>query len=124
MARNQSGPNGSVAAGGRTPRKSCVPPPIVGPAGAPVFDRCSAACATDHTPRKTSDGRSSRRSRLFTNAHVVSPRRRNESYATKFEKPPTKKKIGITWKNQVASHIHDVTPTALVVWMIPCRHQM
>jgi hypothetical protein len=29
------------------------------------------------------------------------------------ENPPTKKKIGITWKNQVASHIQAVTPTAL-----------
>jgi hypothetical protein len=31
------------------------------------------------------------------------------------EKPPTKKKTGITWNSQVASHIPEVRPTALVV---------
>jgi hypothetical protein len=40
-----------------------------------------------------------------------------------FENPPTKKKIGITWKNQVASHTQEVSPMALVSRMIPCCHQ-
>jgi hypothetical protein len=31
---------------------------------------------------------------------------------------------GITWKNQVASHIRDMTPTALVVRTMPSCHQM
>jgi hypothetical protein len=31
------------------------------------------------------------------------------------EKPPTKKKTGITWNSQVPSHIPEVRPTALVV---------
>jgi hypothetical protein len=61
--------------------------------------------------------------RLRTKAPVVAPRRRNASSAVRFENPPTKKKIGITWKNQVASHSHAVTPTALVVRITPsCHH--
>ena len=44
--------------------------------------------------------------------------------AVRFENPPTKKKMGITWNTQVPSHIHDVTPTALVVLMTPSCHQM
>jgi hypothetical protein len=42
------------------------------------------------------------------------------------EKPPTKKKIGMTWKIQVPSHKPLVTPTALErvirpfsTWMMP-----
>jgi hypothetical protein len=31
------------------------------------------------------------------------------------EKPPTKKKTGITWNSHVPSHIQEVRPTALVV---------
>jgi hypothetical protein len=41
-----------------------------------------------------------------------------------FENPPTKKKIGITWRNHVISQSQDVTPIALVSRMIPCCHQM
>ena len=50
---------------------------------------------------------------------VGSPLRRYASRAVKFEKPPTKKKIGITCKAQVASQSHALTPTALVVVITP-----
>ncbi len=53
------------------------------------------------------------------NAPVLSPRSWYASYATRFENPPTKKKIGITWRNQVASQSHDVRPIALVARMKP-----
>jgi hypothetical protein len=69
-------------------------------------------------------GGASAPSRLRTNAPVVAPRRWNESSAVRFENPPTKKKIGITWKNHVASQSQAVTPTALVVRMTPSCHQM
>ncbi len=35
------------------------------------------------------------------------------------ENPPTKKKIGMTWRNQVASHIQGVTPMALLLRIRP-----
>src|SRR5712692_10160664 len=41
-----------------------------------------------------------------------------------FEKPPTKKKIGITWNTQVASHRPEVSPIALVMEITPFLHQM
>jgi hypothetical protein len=34
---------------------------------------------------------------------------------TRLENPPTKKKTGMTWNNQVPSHSPEVRPTALVV---------
>jgi hypothetical protein len=51
---------------------------------------------------------------------VDSPRRRNESYVTRFENPPTKKNTGMTWNSHVPSHRPAVTPTALVVENTSC----
>ena len=53
------------------------------------------------------------------NAPVVAPRLRYASKVTRFANPPTKKKMGITWRNHVASHSHAVTPIALVDRMEP-----
>jgi len=114
-ARNHRGPNGNVAAGGSMPRRSFVSPRSSGPAARPTSARWSATWTTSQNPRKTSDGRRSRSTRERTNAPVDSPRRLNESYVTRFENPPTKKKTGMTWKNQVPAQSPAVTPTALVV---------
>ena len=48
------------------------------------------------------------------NANVDSPRRLNERYVTRFENPPTKKKIGMTWNSHVPNHSPLERPTALV----------
>ncbi len=57
------------------------------------------------------------------NAPAVSPRAWYASKATRFANPPTKKKMGITWRNHVASQSHEVTPIALVDRIEP-RSQM
>ncbi len=97
------------------PRSSRVCPKSRGPAGPPMSSRWSATWTTSQNPRNTSEGRRRRSRRFRTNAEVGSPRRSNESYVTRLENPPTKKKTGITWNNQVPSHIPEVRPTALVV---------
>jgi hypothetical protein len=48
------------------------------------------------------------------NAAVPSPRRRNASYVVRFENPPTKKKIGMTWNSHVPSQSPLERPTALL----------
>ena len=47
------------------------------------------------------------------------PSRRYESYVTRFENPPTKKKIGMTWKIHVPNHRPEESPTALTVRIMP-----
>jgi len=64
--------------------------------------------------RKIREGRKSRWIRDLMNVQVDSPRRRKASYATRFANPPTKKKIGITWRTHVASQSPEVAPIALV----------
>ena len=117
--RNHSGPKGIVAPGGFMPRRSVVSPHSRGPVGAPTSARWSATWATAQRLRKTMEGRRSRSSRARMNVHVDRPLRRAESYATRFEKPPTKKKIGMTWKTQVKSQRPGVTPIALVERITP-----
>jgi len=42
---------------------------------------------------------------------------------TRFEKPPTKKKIGMTMSTHVSAHAQDTFPMALVVPMMPsCQY--
>ncbi len=78
-ARNHSGPKGTIAAGGETPRSSCVSPQMTGPRGRPISVRCRTTWITIQTHRNTSEGRSSRAARVRMNAQVGSPRRMNES---------------------------------------------
>src|SRR5918996_735024 len=116
-ARNHSGPNGIVAPGGRIPRRKGV-------VGSPTSNRWSPSWITAHTPTNTRLGRRRRASRVRTNSQVESPRRRNARYVTRFENPPTKKKIGMTWRNHVAIHSHGVRPIALVEPMTPSSQKI
>ena len=94
-----------------------------GPVGAPTSSRCMPTTIAPQTMKNTNEGRSRRIARLRTNEPSLSPRRRAASSDTRFEKPPTKKKIGITCSTQVASQSQDVTPIALVVRSTPsCHH--
>src|SRR5438067_476672 len=68
-----------------------------------MFARCKTIWITTQIPRRIADGRSSRCRRARTKSQSEPPLRRLESYATTLEKPPTKKKIGMTWNTHVAS---------------------
>ena len=87
--------------------------------GRPVFVRCKTTWITTQIPSRIADGRSSRCRRARTKSQSDPPLRRLESYATTLEKPPTKKKIGMTWNTHVASQSPRVTPMALVVVITP-----
>src|SRR5207249_11585711 len=112
--RRASGPKGVVAPGGAAPASSVLAWHCVGPVDLPRSATWTNTWITIHTARNTREGISSRTSRSFTTDHADRPRRSCAWNVTKFENPPTKKKIGMTWKIHVPSHRYEVTPTALV----------
>src|SRR5439155_8461098 len=73
---------------------------------------------------KIAVGLSSRTARVRRKSAVLRPRSRNARYATKFENPPTKKKIGMTWNSHVPIHRPDVTPIALCTPITPWSQKM
>ena len=78
-----------------------------------------------HVATNSAVGLSKRTARVRRNLRTPPPLRAARlRYATKFAKPPTKKKIGMTWKTQVASHRPEVTPIALWTPMIPPVQKM
>ena len=76
------------------------------------------------TATKIAVGLSSLTARVRRNSPVLRPWSRNARYATKFEKPPTKKKIGMTWNSHVPTHSPEVTPMALCTPMTPWSQKM
>lgn len=65
---------------------------------------CAAVAIGSQIARRTITGFSRRQVRVAANSTNPDPRRSNASSVTRFEKPPTKKKTGMTWKTHVSSH--------------------
>jgi hypothetical protein len=67
----------------------------------------------------TTVGFINRSTRLRTNARVESPLRRAALMEVRFEKPPTKKNSGITWRIHVRIHIPGIASRALSPETLP-----
>ncbi len=82
----------------------------------PVSVANRIAWITAQAARKTKLGTSRRASRERSQSNPDAPRARNERHDTRFENPPTKKKIGMTCRTQVRIQPQDSTPMA---WRVP-----